>query len=210
MISKHSTLRAGDDLIARIGTPMTFVKDAVIYGQGEPADRVYRMVSGTVRTSHFMPDGRRPIGDFYHAGEIFGLETGDTHSMAAEALSDCVVLTATRQALVAAGGRAELDELVWQATVRDLENAREHLSLLVRKTAAERVASFLLGLARRHGDVPVELAMGRQDIADYLGLTIETVSRMISQLQGAGVVKFENCRRFRISDRKALEGLAAA
>lgn len=210
MISNHSIRRAGDDLIGRIGAPMTFVKDEEIYGQGEPADRVYRMVSGMVRTSHFMPDGRRPIGDFYHAGEIFGLETGEIHSMAAEALSDCVVLTTTRQALISAGGQAELDELVWQATVRDLQNAREHLSLLVRKSANERVASFLLGLARRHGEAPVELAMGRQDIADYLGLTIETVSRMISQLQCAGVVKFENCRRFRISDRKALEGLAAA
>lgn len=210
MTCNHSIPRAGDDLIARIGVPMTFVKDEEIYGQGEPADRVYRMVSGTVRTSHFMPDGRRPIGDFYHAGEIFGLETGETHSMTAEALSDCLVLSATRQALTAAGGQAQFDEVVWQATVRDLENAREHLSLLVRKTANERVASFLLGLARRHGDPTVELAMGRQDIADYLGLTIETVSRMISQLQCAGVVKFENCRRFRISDRKALEGLAAA
>ena len=203
-------LRTGDDLIARIGVPMTFVKDEEIYGQDEPADQIFRVVSGTVRTSRFMSDGRRPIGDFYNAGEIFGLEAVPTHSMAAEALSDCVVLAASRQALVAAGGYQELNELLWRATVRDLENAREHLNLLVRKSANERVASFLLGLAQRNKEATVELAMGRQDMADYLGLTIETVSRMISQLQGAGVVKFENCRRFKVSDLDALEELASA
>ena len=99
---------------------------------------------------------------------------------------------------------------MWDATVRDLESAREHLTLLVRKSASERVASFLLGLAQRRGETAVELAMGRQDMADYLGLTIETVSRMITQLQSSGVVEFESCRRFRVRNREALEDLAAA
>lgn len=196
--------------MSRIGVPMTFAKDEEIYGQGERADLVYRMISGVVRTSRFMPDGRRPIGDFYHAGDVFGLEIGEQHAMSAEALSDCVVLAISRQAMIAAGGAAELQDLTWQATVRDLESAREHLSLLVRKTASERVASFLLGLAHRAEDAIVELAMGRQDMADYLGLTIETVSRMITQLQNSGVVQFESCRRFRVRDFDALSDLAAA
>ena len=199
-----------DDLFARIGAPISFAKDEEIYGQDEPADRVYRMLSGTVRTSRFMADGRRPIGDFYYPGEVFGLELGDSHAMAAEAMSDCVVLAANRSALIAAGGEAELRELLWQATVRDLESAREHLTLLVRKSASERVASFLLGVAQRSPGGLIELVMGRQDMADYLGLTIETVSRMISQLQSTGVVEFQGCRRFRVRDRQALEGLAAA
>ncbi len=211
MICSETILRNGHhDLISRIGVPMSFAKDEEIYGQGERADLVYRMISGTVRTSRFMADGRRPIGDFYYPGDVFGLETRDQHSMAAEALSDCVILAASRQALLAAGGEEELKDLMWDATVRDLESAREHLTLLVRKSASERVASFLLGLAQRRGEAAVELAMGRQDMADYLGLTIETVSRMITQLQSSGVVEFESCRRFRVCDREALEDLAAA
>ena len=210
MICSETILRDDHDLISRIGVPMTFAKDEEIYGQGERADLVYRMISGTVRTSRFMADGRRPIGDFYYPGDVFGLETTGSHSMAAEALSDCVILAASRQAMLAAGGESELKDLMWDATVRDLESAREHLTLLVRKSASERVASFLLGLAQRRGETAVELAMGRQDMADYLGLTIETVSRMITQLQSSGVVEFESCRRFRVRDREALEDLAAA
>ena len=210
MICSETILRDDHDLISRIGVPMTFAKDEEIYGQGERADLVYRMISGTVRTSRFMADGRRPIGDFYYPGDVFGLETTGSHSMAAEALSDCVILAASRQAMLAAGGESELKDLLWDATVRDLESAREHLTLLVRKSASERVASFLLGLAQRRGESAVELAMGRQDMADYLGLTIETVSRMITQLQSSGVVEFESCRRFRVRNREALEDLAAA
>ena len=210
MICSETILRDDHDLISRIGVPMTFAKDEEIYGQGERADLVYRMISGTVRTSRFMADGRRPIGDFYYPGDVFGLETTGSHSMAAEALSDCVILAASRQAMLAAGGESELKDLMWDATVRDLESAREHLTLLVRKSASERVASFLLGLAQRRGETAVELAMGRQDMADYLGLTIETVSRMITQLQSSGVVEFESCRRVRVRNREALEDLAAA
>lgn len=210
MTCSETILRDDHDLISRIGVPMTFAKDEEIYGQGERADLVYRMISGTVRTSRFMADGRRPIGDFYYPGDVFGLETTGSHSMAAEALSDCVILAASRHAMLAAGGESELKDLMWDATVRDLESAREHLTLLVRKSASERVASFLLGLAQRRGESAVELAMGRQDMADYLGLTIETVSRMITQLQSSGVVEFESCRRFRVRNREALEDLAAA
>ena len=209
MICSETILRDDHDLISRIGVPMTFAKDEEIYGQGERADLVYRMISGTVRTSRFMADGRRPIGDFYYPGDVFGLETTGSHSMAAEALSDCVILAASRQAMLAAGGESELKDLMWDATVRDLESAREHLTLLVRKSASERVASFLLGLAQRRGESAVELAMGRQDMADYLGLTIETVSRMITQLQSAKIVEFPTYRQFRVRNRQMLEGMAA-
>ncbi|HEY9233920.1 MULTISPECIES: helix-turn-helix domain-containing protein [Phenylobacterium] len=199
-----------EDLFNRVGIAMRFAKDEEIYGEGEAADHVYRMISGTVRTSRFMADGRRPIGDFYYKGDIFGLELGETHEMAAEALSDCAVMVARREAIIQLGGEKALQALVLESTALALTNAREHLSLLVRKSASERVASFLLGMARRGGDNPIELVMGRQDIADYLGLTIETVSRMITQLQGQGVVRFEGCRRFRICNRDALLELAAA
>jgi CRP/FNR family nitrogen fixation transcriptional regulator len=197
------------DLLSRIGVPMAFAKDEEIYGQGEAADRIYRVVSGVVRTSRFMADGRRPIGAFYHAGEIFGVEQDDHHEMGAEALSNCVVLVLSREAFMAAGLEKELQTLVWEATLRDLESAREHLALLVRKNARERVASFLLGLEAKADDDLVDLAVGRQDMADYLGLTIETVSRMITQLQSAKIVEFPTYRQFRVRNRQMLEGMAA-
>ena len=207
--TRQPAAEVGEDLMSRIGVRMAFAKDEEIYGQGEDADLIYRVVSGVVRTSRFMADGRRPIGDFYYPGELFGLETGDEQAMTAEALSDCVILVASRQALRAAGGANEVTALILEAAGRELENARQHLNLLVRKTACERVASFLLGLADRTGGEQAELAMGRQDMADYLGLTIETVSRMVTQLQAASVVEFQGCRQFRIRNRDALEDMAA-
>lgn len=200
---------AESDLLSRMGVPMAFAKDEEIYGQGEAADCIYRVVSGVVRTSRFMPDGRRPIGAFYHPGELFGVEQGETHEMAAEALSNCVIQVLSREAFAAAGRESELQALIWEATLHDLESAREHLALLVRKNARERVASFLLGLAEKASNGMVDLAVSRQDMADYLGLTIETVSRMITQLQGAKIVEFPTYRQFRICNRRMLEGMAA-
>jgi CRP/FNR family nitrogen fixation transcriptional regulator len=209
--AEHRPARAAAqrDLMARIGVRIAFAKGEEIYGEGEEADLIYRVEAGVVRTSRFMVDGRRPVGDFYYPGELFGVETGDDHAMTAEALGACVVLVASRKALRAAGGAEEVAVLILEAAGRELENTRRHLNLLVRKTACERVASFLLDLAARTGGDRTELAMGRQDMADYLGLTIETVSRMVTQLQATLVVEFEGCRRFRIRDRKALEALAA-
>lgn len=206
--TRHPVSEAGEDLMSRIGVRMAFAKDEEIYGQGEDADLIYRVVSGVVRTSRFMADGRRPIGDFYYPGELFGLETGDEHAMTAEALSDCVILVVSRQALRAAGGSDEVTALILEAAGRELENARQHLNLLVRKTACERVASFLLGLADRTGGDRAELAMGRQDMADYLDLTIETVSRMVTQLQAAGGCRFVGRRTFLINDHARLEAVA--
>ena len=144
---------------------MTFAKDEEIYGQEEEADLIYRVVSGVVRTARFLSDGRRQVGGFYRAGELFGLEIGATHRYAAEALTDCVVQVIKRSALRAEADEGELDRAIWNAVCRDLERAQEHVLLLGRKTACEKVASFLKELAEQAGDA-VELAMGRQDIAN--------------------------------------------
>ena len=197
------------DLMAQMGLRMTFAKDEEIYGQDEDADLIYRVVSGAVRTSCVLSDGRRQIGGFYDADELFGIEAGPTHRYAAEAVSDCVVLVLKASALRAAGGDEAFQRLVWAATNRELDRTQEHLLLLGRKTACERVASFLMGLAdRRHAEA-VNLPMGRQDMADYLGLTIETVSRMLTQLQAALVVEFASTREFRVANRGALARMAA-
>jgi len=193
--------------LVRMGLTMTFAKDEEIYGQDEDADLIYRVLEGAVRTTRFMADGRRQIGDFYLPGDIFGLETGPRHRFAAEAVRDSAVLVVKASALRAAGG--DIERLGWETTRRELDRAQEHVLLLGRKTACERVASFLKDLSDKGGSpAVVDLPMGRQDIADYLGLTIETVSRMLSQLQSGRIVSFCATRQFRVVNPQGLARLA--
>ena len=185
--------------------------DREIYLQDEEADEVFLLVSGVVRTTRLDRDGRRQIGSFYYPGDVFGLESGDLHRYSAEALTECEVLAVRRSALRRGGdGVADVERAIWDGTIRELERTQEHLLLLGRKTACEKVAAFLSDLAARSGQEITDLPMGRQDMADYLGLTIETVSRMISQLQSEGVVEFLGCRRFRLRNAVGLRRLAAA
>ncbi|MCA6333996.1 MAG: helix-turn-helix domain-containing protein, partial [Phenylobacterium sp.] len=152
-------------------------------------------------------DGRRQIGDFYLAGDIFGLETGPAHRFAAEAVRDSVILVIRATVLRTSG--EDMQRLGWEATRRELERAQEHVLLLGRKTACERVASFLKSLSDKSGGARVvDLPMGRQDMADYLGLTIETVSRMLSQLQSERIVSFCATRQFQVVNSESLARLA--
>lgn len=188
-----------------VGARLRFPRDEEIFAQDEEADLLYRVICGVVRTTRLANDGRRHVGDFYYPGEFFGLQRGETHRFSAEALTDCEVLVLRRARAI--DGDPVVQRLIWEATSQELERARERLMLLGRRTAFERVAGFLLDAAGRADGDPVELPMGRQDIADYLGLTVETVSRMITQLQADGAVTFLDCRHFRILRRAALAQL---
>ena len=193
-----------------LGVRMHFAAGEEIYAQEEETDLVYQLVDGVVRTSRLLSDGRRQIGDFYYPRDLFGLETGPEHRFSAEALSDCEVLVVKRAALGLYGEDGmRFERMLWAATGKELERTQEHLLLLGRKTAAEKVAGFLLEIADRFRGDFSSLPMGRQDMADYLGLTIETVSRMLTQLQGEGLVEFSGCRRFRLKNRAALARLTA-
>ncbi|MBX9460418.1 MAG: helix-turn-helix domain-containing protein [Brevundimonas sp.] len=186
---------------------LTFRQGEEIYAQDEDADLIYRLVSGAVRTSHLQADGRRQIGDFYYQGDVIGVEIGSAHRYSAEALGDCEVL-AMRRTGSAAYDAGRLDRMIWQATAVELGRAQSHMLLLGRATACERVARFLLDLAGRFRDELVSLPMSRQDMADYLGLTIETISRMLGRLQAEGLVEFVGARRYRICRPGALAGMA--
>lgn len=196
------------DVMERLGLRMAFAKGEEIFGQDETADLIHCVVIGAVRTTRLLSDGRRQIGNFYYPGELIGLETGDIHRFSAEAISDCTVLVVKRSSLRQFSGDGELDRAIWEATRRELERTQEHLLVLGRKTACEKVASFLLDLAQRGAVAIVDLPMGRQDMADYLGLTIETVSRMVTQLQSSQIVEFAGSRHFRVKRWDALERLA--
>jgi CRP/FNR family transcriptional regulator, nitrogen fixation regulation protein len=193
------------DSISLMGATMPFSRDAEIYGENEPADYVYRVISGAVRTYKVLGDGRRQIGAFYLPGDIFGLEAGDEHSFSAEAISDAKVLVVKRSALLALAEReSEVARQLWSVTGQELRRVQDHILLLI-KTAKERVSSFLLEMAkRRPSGNDVELPMSRQDIADYLGLTIETVSRTLTELENSASIKLASARHIVLRDRRAL------
>jgi CRP/FNR family transcriptional regulator, nitrogen fixation regulation protein len=191
-----------------MGAVMSFPRNSEIFGENEPADYVYRVVSGSVRTYKILSDGRRQVGGFYLPGDIFGLEFADEHSFSAEAISDAKVVVVKRSALTALAGRdAVIGRDLFALTGRELRRTQERVLLLV-KSARERVASFLLEMSERAcaGNV-VELPMSRQDIADYLGLTIETVSRTLTGLESAAAIEVPTSRRIVLRNRSALNRL---
>ena len=199
------------DAFSMLGASMRFERNTEIYGEDEPADYVYKVVSGAVRSYKLLSDGRRQIGAFHLPGDVFGLEAGDEHRFTAEAIADSVVLVAKKSAIVAHAARdGGLAQALWAVTAGDLERAQDHLLLLGRKNAHERVATFLLEMASRAAaTTEIELPMSRQDIADYLGLTIETVSRTLTQLEGEAAIEIPTSRRILLRDRSALRRLNA-
>ena len=193
-----------------MGAPMRFARNSEIYGEDEPAEYLYQVISGAVRTYRMLDDGRRQIGAFYLPGDVFGVEAGEVHLSSAEAISDTQILVAKRSAVMArAEHQKDLARQLWMLTVQELQRVQQH-SLALIKSAEERVAGFLLEMAGRSSAGPaVELPMSRQDIADYLGLTIETVSRTFSQFVQSGTIALETSRRIQLRNRPALNRLDA-
>jgi CRP/FNR family transcriptional regulator, nitrogen fixation regulation protein len=196
--------------IELMGAPMSFARNAEIYGDNEPADYLYKVISGAVRLYKVLADGRRQISAFYLPGDIFGLEVGDVHMFSAEAVSDAKILVVKRSAVVALASRDnEVARQLWTLTSRELHRVQDHVMLLV-KTAQERVANFLLEMAERTlAGNAVDLPMSRQDIADYLGLTIETVSRTLTQLENSAAIEVPTSRRIVLRNRSQLNRLNA-
>jgi CRP/FNR family nitrogen fixation transcriptional regulator len=187
---------------------MPFGRDEEIFGEGETADYLYKVISGTVRTYKILADGRRQIGAFYLPGDMFGFEAGDEHTFSAEAIAESKVLVMKRNTIFALAQRDnDVARQLWTLTGRELQRMQKHVMLLI-KTAQERVVGFLLEMAdRAHGGNEVELPMSRQDIADYLGLTIETVSRTLTQLATTAVIEVPSSRRIVLRNRATLARL---
>ena len=193
-----------------IGAPMRFARNAEIFGEDEPAEYLYQVISGAVRTYRMLDDGRRQISAFYLPGDVFGFGAGDMHQSTAEAISEVQILVVKRSSVLArAEHEKSLAKQLWMLTVRELQRVQQH-SLVLIKNAEERVAGFLLEMAGRNASqAAVELPMSRQDIADYLGLTIETVSRTFTHFVQSGVIALETSRRIRFCNRAVLNRLDA-
>lgn len=204
----HKSSHALRGQIELMGAAMPFPRNAEIYGENERAEYVYKVLNGSVRTYKVLSDGRRQIGAFYLPGDLFGLEAGEVHTLSAEAITECKVLVIKRGALTALAARdPEVARQLWATTAAELQRAQDHIMLLI-KTAQERVAGFLLEMAARSAvTTEVELPMSRQDIADYLGLTIETVSRTLTHLENAATIAVPTSRHIVLRNRGALTRL---
>ena len=190
----------------------SFAKGEELFAEGDAAEYFYKVVSGTVRTCKLLSDGRRQIDAFHLAGDVFGLESGEDHHFTAEAVEDVVVEAHRRShfASLLHDNPAFGDQLMSSMLTR-LDRAHEHMVLLGRKTAQEKMATFLLEMAARLAkNDRVDLPMQRTDIADHLGLTIETVSRTLTQMVRDGLIKLAAAgRTIILSDRAALQQLNA-
>lgn len=172
----------------------------VVFYESDPADKMYELVKGTIMLYKLLPDGRRQVVEILTPGDLFGLQRGKYYDTTAETLTHCDIRVLNRRDIDVS---LELQTHVGHCLIAQMEAMHEHAMLLGRKSAMERVASFLMRMVPNRGEIDcpgpaserdemmVELSMTRQEIADYLGLTIETVSRAISELKRRGLIKIE-------------------
>ena len=190
-----------------VATSLQFDRDAEIIAQGERAEYCFQVISGCVRTVRLLEDGRRQVGEFLFGGDVFGWDAVGENEFAAEAVTP---VTLRRVRLSTVEERADEDRAfahrLRRYTADQVRVARARLVLLGRKTAAERIACFLMEMCDRlrcPGESVIELPMSRADMADYLGLTIETVCRGLTELRRQGTITVERTR-VAIQDPRAL------
>jgi CRP/FNR family nitrogen fixation transcriptional regulator len=184
--------------------PTFFPAGAGIYAQGEKCRDLYRVEFGAVRIYRLLADGRRQISAFHLAGDTFGFEADALHHFFAEAIG------ATGIRIIRMSSSNDLASELLPMALEGLVRAQEHLLVLGRQNAIERIAAFLADMSERQGGLSqIELPMSRTDIGDYLGLTIETVSRVFSKLKQKGVIRLPGLRSVEIVKWRALQSLAA-
>jgi len=211
-LEPSATWAAGrEEPLRAAGTVVEIGEGQEICAEGDDTDHFYKVVSGVVRICKFLSDGRRQIEAFHVAGELFGLELGAERLLSAEAVTNCSIIVYRRRSIEQqAKSDHAISHQLFQHAMQSLAQAQVHSLLLGRRGAAEKVAAFLLEWTAKAGQGDrLHLVMSRQDIADYLGLTIETVSRSMSQFERDGVIALSGARHMRVLSRGALLSLAS-
>jgi CRP/FNR family nitrogen fixation transcriptional regulator len=189
----------------RIGVVRSYPRKSEIVREDDPADHVYEVVSGAVCTCKMLREGRRQIAGFYFAGDIFGLESTEKHKVTAQAITNARVRIIKKQALTAlASSNLEVADRLLSLTTRELARKQDHLLLLLSTTAEERIIRFLIDMVQRASpreDNLIDLPMHRRDIADYLGLTIETVSRVLWAFERRGAIEISDLHSIRLRNQ---------
>jgi len=207
--------RGGPDSILRVldgkGTIVHFPRSSMIFAEGETSQNIYRVLEGVTRSFRIFMDGRRHIAGFSFTGDFLGLGLQDEHGLSEEAVTDvALILYSRKQIELLAESDPAIHKYIVKALVDGLAESQSRLVMLGQQNAEERLAWFLLRKASRlaEGRPLVDLPMGRQDIADYLGLTIETVSRVFTRLKRKRLIDIFNFHQIRILNEPALQSLA--
>lgn len=198
--------------LQQVGTKVRFSRNETIFNDGDEANNCYKVISGAVRLCKHMTDGRRQIADFLLAGDFFGFMQFGNYKFTAEAVGDVVLMCyPQRQVERLSNAMPNLRGRLLVLLSQRLLGMQDHLVMLGRQTAKERVASFLLHIAERSDaeeGLAFDLPMSRQDIADYLGLTIETVCRMLSEMKRERIIAIPSLSEVVLNDMDALQALA--
>lgn len=201
--------------LKNLGWTMNLGTGQTLFHEGDPVTRVFTLTKGTIKLYKILADGRRHVAGFMHPGDFLGISVDDEHAFSAEAVEEAQLCWFPRNRFddfVDEHGVMERE--LYHVAAHELAAAQQQLVLLGRKTATERLASFLLMLAKRAEQASrkdaslVRLPMSRSDIADFLGLTKETVSRVFSALRRQRVIRLQEVDEVQILDREALAHLA--
>ena len=201
--------------LAELTQTNTYAAGETLFFEGDTAGACFIVQAGALKLYKLLPDGRRQITGFLFKGDFLGLSADDEYGYTAEVLEDvraCSLPTEKMQELI--DEYPKLSNRLLNLASMELAVAQEQMLLLGRKTAQERIASFLLWLALRAEDRgepsnPVRVPMSRGDMGDYLGLTVETVSRSITKLKTSGIIKLKEGNHIEIADGEMMEALAA-
>jgi CRP-like cAMP-binding protein len=186
-----------------------FATGAHVFREGDPASHIYEVQSGILRLTRVLENGRRQVIAFALTGDIVGFPNGNLHHTDCDAIGPCEVILHRREALEKGEGNPETHRRLLGAALREIAAMQDHFMMLARKSATEKVASFLMVLSerigiRRGGVSVIELKMKRADIADFLGLTIETVSRTFTQLRSSGIISLPSAQSIVVLDPNRL------
>jgi CRP/FNR family nitrogen fixation transcriptional regulator len=188
-----------------IGAVLMLRRDEPLFRPGDAAEFYFKVLKGAVRSCRLLADGRRHIGEFFLSGDFIGLDAAEHYAFAAEAIAETTVIRYSRRKVDALAAE---DPRIGQSLVEimraSLAEARERMLLLGHMTAMERIATFLLSLSERRSDGRISLPMTRTDIGDFLGLTMETVSRALSQLKSDGIITQHGMHELAIAKPAAL------
>lgn len=198
-----------------LGSKLRLDAGQSLFREGDPATRVFTLTRGSLKLYKLLPDGRRQVVGFSVSGDFLGISIDDEHAFSAEALEDSELCSFPRRRFDSfIDEHRVMERALYRMAAHELAMAQLQLVLVGRKTAAERMASFLLHLVERAEWVSgkkidvVDLPMSRGDIADYLGLTKETVSRILSTFRAARLIRLQEMHRVEILDRSVLEQAA--
>lgn len=211
----HPIPERGAGELERMGVAMLCRKGQALVQEGDRAEYIYKVTSGALRAVRLLPDGRRYIANFLMPGDFIGLTEGDGYAHSIEAISDAGLLRYARSSFESLLDRdPRAGRRFFGVMCKELTAVQDRLLLLGRKTATERLASFILAMADRkagangNGQARVELPMNRSDMADYLGLRIETICRLLTDLKSRRIIDLPDIHSVVLLRRDELEELS--